>query len=339
MFGIQHPIIQRGMHIAGFSLMLACALLAASDAHAQPGGPLETAVKYFEAGQASQCGKVWPMYSAATQENIRAAAHRRERERHGLPQPWKPEEQGCAVTGTLKRGSAHLARQQGDEAVVTAEFTVRVSRRKYDYFPPATVVTRELRLVREAGAWRVELPRIKIGPGSDRRLVEVGPVDVYYPVKFFAGLHNRLEATAVVRASRDALEPALRDPQSWARVLPSVNAAQPLERAGELERVQLLFAEPDRSITVTTRLSGKQADSPMRETSLQWEVEGSNKAPVYLRGSWRLEPHQDGSTRVTLLLLIDTKQWPGNITEGIFSAERIAEAVLGLEKAARKSGP
>src|SRR5213075_916689 len=109
------------------------------------------------------------------------------------------------------------------------------------------------------------------------RLVEVGPVDVFYPAKSFSGLADSLEATAVVRAPRDTLEPALRDPQSWARALPSVKAVQPLERTGDRERVQLLFAEPDRSITVATKLSGKQVDRPLQETSLQWDAEGGNK--------------------------------------------------------------
>ena len=32
-------------------------------------------------------------------------------------------------------------------------------------------------------------------------------------------------------------------------------------------------------------------------------------------------------------------QWPGDITEGIFSAERMAQAVLDLEKAALEPAP
>jgi hypothetical protein len=230
-----------------------------------------------------------------------------------------------------------IVRQQGDEAVVAAKFVVEAPRHRYDFFAPSAVVTEELRLVREEGAWRVELPRVSIGRGPDWRLVEVGPVDVFYPVKSFSGLADRIEATAVVRASRDTLAPALRDPQSWARALPSVKEVQPLGRAGELERVQLFFAEPDRSLTITTKLSGKQVDRPLQETSLQWDAEGANKAPVYFRGSWRLQPHEDGSTRVTLLLVIIRGQWPGDVAGGFFSAERLAHAVLELEKAALKS--
>jgi hypothetical protein len=230
-------------------------------------------------------------------------------------------------------------RQQGDEAVVAAKFVVEAPRHRYDFFPPSAVVTEELRLVREGGAWRVELPRVSIGRGPDWRLVEVGPVDVFYPAKSFSGLADQLEATAVVSARSDTLEPALRDPQSWARALPSVKAVQPLQGTGEVGRLQLSFGEPDRSLTVTTRLSGKQVNQPLQETLLLWSAEGAIKAPVYFRGSWRLQPHEDGSTRVTLLLVIIRSQWPGDAAEGMFSAERLAQAVIDLEKAALKSAP
>lgn len=321
------------------ALIVAGALFGPRRANAEPGGAVDTAVKFFEARQAANCNKVWPFYSAGTQENIRALAHRRERERAGLPQPPAPEQMYCGRRGTLKRGSVRIVRQQGDETVVAGEFVVRHPRHYYDFFPSTGVETDEIRLVREGGAWRVELPRQRIGPGPDRRLVEVGPVDVYHPAKSFWGLADRVEATAVVRASRDTLEPALRDPQSWARALPSVKAAQPLPRAGDLERVELSFAAPDRSLTVTTQLFAKQVDQPLRETTLQWNAEGANKAPVYFRGSWKLEPHQDGSTRVTLLLLVIPNQWPGDVTEESFSAERMARAVLALEKAALAPAP
>jgi hypothetical protein len=247
--------------------------------------------------------------------------HRRERERDGLPRAETPE-------------------QQGDQAVVAADFVVEAPRHRYDLiFPPSAVVTEELRLVREGGGWRVDLPRVSIGRGPHWRLVEIGPVDVFHPVKSFAGLAEQLEATAVVNAPRDALEPALRDPQSWARALPSVMAVQPLQRSREGERVQLSFAQPDRSLTVTTKLSGKQIDQPLEETSLQWNAEGASKAPVYFRGSWRLRPHQDGSTRITLLLVIIPGQWPGDVAREAFAPERMAQAVLDLERAALAPPP
>src|SRR5262245_24518790 len=71
-------LIPRGVRLVGLPLLAAWALLVPCGTHAQPGGPLDTAVKFFEARQVSHCGKVWPLYSAATQEHVRADAHRRE---------------------------------------------------------------------------------------------------------------------------------------------------------------------------------------------------------------------------------------------------------------------
>lgn len=338
LFGIQHPIIQGAMHFLGFPLMLTCALLASCDtpeeSHGEPGGPVEAAVKFYEAAKAWRCDEVWRSYSAGTQENIRAQMHRYERERDGPPWPDPLEKRYCGRLDTLKRGSARIVRQQGDEAVVAAEFIVRVVRDD-TFFAQSRVQTEELSLVREAGAWRVERPRVPIGrPG----LTEVGPVDVVFEPasgNLHRDLAHRLEATVAARAPRDNLESALRDPKFWARVLPSVNAVEPLERTGELERVRLSFAEPDRSLTVEVKLLGKPVDPTMPATTLQWNAEGGNKAPVYFRGWWELKPHHDG-TRVTLILFIIPKQWPGDVAEGIFSAPRMAQAVLGLEEAALK---
>lgn len=340
LFGIQHLIIQGAMHFLGFPLMLVCALLASCDtpeaSHGEPGGPVETAVKFYEAAQAWRCDEVWRTYTAGTQENIRAEMHRYERERDGEPWPDPLEKRYCGRLATLKRGSARIVRQQGDEAVVAAEFNVRVVSDR-NFFAHSVVRTEELRLVREAGAWRVERPRVPIGrPGS--RLTEVGPVDVFHPenAHLFRDLVHRLEATVVARASRERLESALRDPKFWAHVLPSVNAVEPLERTGERERVRLSFAEPDRSLTVAVnQLWGKPVDPAMPVTTLQWAAEGGNKAPIYFLGSWELKPHHDG-TRVTLHLRIIPKEWPGGVAEGSFSAQRMAQAVLDLENAALK---
>lgn len=322
------------MRIDTLPLLVACALLAPRDASAQPGGPLETAVKFFEAQQAHRCGEAWRLYSARTQENIRAEVHRGEREREGFPQAEKPQERYCWNPGELKRGSARITRQQGNEAVAAADFVVKVvSDRRL--LPHYMVKTEELRLIREAGAWRVERPRVAIGPGPGWRLTEVGPVDVLYQPGY--PLRDQLQATVVVRAPRDTLHAALRDATFWARALPSIEAIRPMERTGELERVQLSFAGADRSLTVAVRTSSAPS-SQASEAAVLWEVEGGDKAPVYFRGSWRLKPYSDG-TRVTLHLVFNRKQWPGDVTEGMLSAERMAEAVLGLEKAALKAVP
>lgn len=184
----------------------------------------------------------------------------------------------------------------------------------------------------------MERPREPIGrPGW--RLIEVGPVDVFQEAGSQPGLHRKLTATAVSRVPRDTLDSALRAPKFWTLALPSVSAAQPLERTGGSERVRLAFAaEPERSLAVAVKLSGKPVEPTVPWTALQWIVEGGNKAPIYFRGSWKLQPHHDG-TRVTMELVIDPKQWPGDVAEGIFSAQRMAQAVLGLEKAALESAP
>src|SRR5437762_12355682 len=107
-------------------LIVACALLASCETNAERGGPVEAAVKFFEAAQARRCDEVWRLYSAGTQENIRAEVHRRERERDGLPRTETPEQKYCGGGGTLKRGTARIARQQGNETVVAAELIVKV---------------------------------------------------------------------------------------------------------------------------------------------------------------------------------------------------------------------
>jgi hypothetical protein len=57
------------------------ALFASCDPNADGGGAVETALKFFEARQAFNCGKVWPLYSAGTQENLRGGASPRARAR------------------------------------------------------------------------------------------------------------------------------------------------------------------------------------------------------------------------------------------------------------------
>ncbi len=325
----------RSLHFIAVPLLLACALLAPCHSNAETGDPVDVAVRFFEAGKAWRCDEAWRFYSAGTQENFLAEDHRYEREREGPSRPDTVQKRHCGWTSnTLKPGTVRIARQQGDEAVVAADFIGKAPRNRHDiFFPPSVVTTKELRLVREAGEWRVEQPRLPIGrPGW--RLIEVGPVDVFQEPRPPAGLLRKLEATAVSRVPRDTLDSALHDPQFWTHALPSVSAAEPLERTGELDRVRLAFAvEPERSLTVTVTLSGKPVDATREWTTLQWNVEDGNKAPVYFRGSVTLRPHHDG-TRVTMELVVDPKQWPGDVAEGAFSAQHMAQALLGLDKVA-----
>src|SRR5256885_3982703 len=105
-------------------LIVACALLASCETNAERGGPVAAAVKFFAAAQAWRCDEVWRLYSAGTQENVRAQVHRLERERDGLPRTEKPEQKYCGGGGTLKRGTARIARQEGHETIVASELII-----------------------------------------------------------------------------------------------------------------------------------------------------------------------------------------------------------------------
>ena len=308
-------------------LAFACALLAPLVANAQPGGPLETAMKFFEA---KSCAEAWSMYSSRTQENIRAEVRRREREREGASLNEKPEDQYCIPRGKLKRGSVRIARQQGDEAVVAAEFTVRVvSDRRL--LPGSMVQTEELRLIREAGAWRVERPRAAVTPRFDQ-LTEVGPVDVRL-TPGGGGLHSTLEATAIVPTKRAPLEAALGEPMLWATALPSVTAVESLGREGEQQRLRLTFAGTDQSITILARPVSRPRNSMETDTAVFWHVEGGPNAAPYARGSWVIKPYPDG-TRIILKLVFDPRPWRKGVGTEVFSVERAGQAVLALEKSA-----
>ncbi|MCC6763243.1 MAG: SRPBCC family protein [Deltaproteobacteria bacterium] len=312
------------------------AFLAASATHAATGGPVETAVNFLEASKAWRCDEVWRLYSAGTRENFLAVEHRYERERDGPPRPDPPEKAYCAFTHyTFERGSARLVRQDGDTALVKADFRAKISRSRWDLFTPTTIVTEDLQLVREGGVWRIERPRLPVGR-QGWRLIEIGPVDVFQEKASIPGLLRSMEATTVSRLARKTLDAAFRDPMLWARVLPSVATVEPMEPAGESERVRLTFGpEPRHSFTVEVRHSDTMADPTSAATAVYWIVEGNNRAPVYFRGWWRVQPHHDG-TRVTMTFYFDPKDWPGEETDEVFSAERIAQAVLDLDNAARE---
>lgn len=313
-------------------LALAFFLFDPLGAQAQPGGPVETAVEFHEAAQASRCSEVWAFYSRATQAHIRAQVHRHARERGDPRSEERPLEHSCSKPDKHKRIDTRLVRTQGDEATVAVVWRGRVSQRFY-YLPgPMAEWTEEVKLVREGGAWKIDLPRPKEQKRLDE-LVEFGDVEVSIGLAV-AGLHQRLEAEGFSRVPRDALDAALRDPRAWAAVLPSFKAIEPLERTGDLDRAQLSFADSATPIPVTVRLAGRPVDARERSTSLQWQVEKDVKAPVYMRGQWFLDTTDNGSKRVKLTLVIDPRHWPGS--ETLFSAERLANALHALEKAALK---
>ena len=129
-------------------LIMACALLAPWGASAEPLGPVETAVKYLQATKAKRCDEVWSLYSAGTQENLRAAG----------------ADKACPeMHADIKRGSPRLVREQGDEAVVEVAFRGRASTSRND-IGTMREWKQEVNLVREQNAWKVDLQRLKVGP-------------------------------------------------------------------------------------------------------------------------------------------------------------------------------
>jgi hypothetical protein len=293
------------------------------------GSPAAAALAYFEATTGAPCAEVFAMYTAETQQLIRAREHRDQRERDGLPQPEKPEERYCAPDGWLKRGSVRLLQESGDEALVAADFSVTSSQRLF-----RGTLKKQLRLVRENGVWRIPL---ELAPRSQRQdqLFEIGRVDVFYsPAP--PGLLGRIEATFVAPTSRARLDSALRDPTRWANALPGVVSVELLAPEDELPHMSVSFSAPERSLTIAQSYA-VDADDAGAEVWLRWG-EDAPESRTSLRGSWGLKPNSDGSTRITLILHFDAARWPAT-DEGAFSPERVAEAVLALDRAAQSGSP
>ena len=308
--------------------VLALSLFTASAKGQEPADPLMIAIRFFEANRASRCAEAFSLYTRGTQENIRAALHRRLREYDDGPIIATPETAFCDPSRTTKRGSTRLMGQSGDEALVTRQFTVGHWINKYIRYGPWQEGTEELRLIREDRAWRVKLPRIPVGRprAAGERLVEIGRVDVSsFP-------HNALgqdvvEATTVSSAPRINIESVLRDPLAWANLFPLIERVDVLEAAGGAQQVRLVFAGWDRAVIVTAKPSGERFD--------RLRFDAGHNAPLMFWGWWNLSPHHAG-TRVTLYLVINKRQWPGDLGERLQAPEHVAQAVLGLESAALK---
>lgn len=308
-------------------LILACALPFIANAQQQIGA-LETAVKYFEANQASRCTEAFHLYTKGTQENIRAKMHRYERERDGPPSDSTQETMTCDPTKITKRSSIHLLRQNGYEAIVTREYTVGRWLNKFIKYGTYIESSEELRLIRENGAWRVDLPRTPIGRERSKgeTLIEVGSVDVStYP-------HNRLDqdvvfATKVMRVPRNKIEAVLRDPVALAKLFPYIRTVKVLESTNDVQRLSLVFEGWDRPIIITMNTPREHID--------RLRFDAGWNAPIMFTGWWNLSEHHDG-TRVDLNFVINKRQWPMGMGDRIQAPERVASVVLDLEKEALK---
>lgn len=317
--------------IAGL-LVLAGALFTSGANGQERVGPLETAIRFFEANQASRCTEAFSLYAKGTQENIRAQMHRYERERNGPPLSSTPETRYCNPTHKTRHGTMRLVRQVGDEAIASREYTVGHWLNKYIRYGPYYEGTEEVRLVIENGAWRIDMPPVpprKRTPSMRQhdpreRLVEVGRVDVFYPPPG-GGLGDVVEATMVTRAQRGQLEAILRDPVSWSKLFPHIQTVDVLEATGDSTRIRLVFSGWDQPVTFMVKTPGDRFDRLGFEST--WNV------GIMFRGWWNLSLHHDG-TRVTLHFVIKKGQWPVDLGERLHAPESIAEAVLGLEKVA-----
>ena len=298
---------------------------------AQAEGPVEAAARFHQTQGVRPCSEVWALYSKATQEHIRAEFHRRAQERGGQPDGTTPEGTHCGRIGKFKPGSARLVRQVGGEAVVAATFRGAPSSRYLDFGAPFREFTEELDLIREDGAWKVELRRPKLQSKQARLSVPVGVVD-YRMDPVVGGIHHKLEVTLATRTPRDALDAVLRDPKAWAVALPSFKSIEGLGRTGDLDRALLSFADPSPPIPVTVRLSGRPVDPKADWTSLEWIVEKDLEAPVYMRGAWNLKSNPDGTTRLNLTLVFNPRHWPRS--ESMFAATRLAKSLDNFERAA-----
>lgn len=303
-------------------LVLAGALFSSGANGQERVGPLDAAIRFFEANEARRCAEAFTLYTKGTQEHIRTELHRYERERDGPPLGSTPETLYCNPTQRTRRGTLRLVRQGGGEAIVAREFTVG---RWFDkFFNKYREGTEEVRLVIEDGAWRVDMPPAPSSKRNPRnRLVEVGRVDVTYSPPTVLG--EVVEATMATRAPRSQLEAILRDPVSWANLFPLVQTIDVLESTGDSQRVRLVFSGWDQPVTFSVKTPGERID--------RLRFDSTHNVGIMFRGYWNLSQHHDG-TRVTLHFIIKKRQWPGDMGERLHAPERIAEALLGLEKAA-----
>jgi hypothetical protein len=318
--------MRAGRPLAGTLLVLALPA-----AQAQPGGPVEAAVRFHQARLERPCSEVWALYSRDSQARMREQSHRLARERGARPDEGDPVGARCRRIGKVKPDTARLVRQVGPEAVVAATFRGAPPRHEWDFSARFRQYTEELDLIREDGLWKAELPRRKIGSSQARLSVPAGVVHWRRdPVE--GAIHHKLEVTVASRVPRDALDAVLRDGKTWAAALPSFKSIEVLP--GGKERALLAFADPFPPIPVTVSLRGRPLDPKARWTSLEWTAEHDVEAPIYMKGSWNLEPNADGTTRLNLTLVVNPRHWPRY--ERLFPASAMAKSLDVLQTAAGK---
>lgn len=318
------------------ALALALAIvtwLAPSGSHAASPGPVETVTRYLELSLDQRCDELWTLYTKATQANLAAWWHRHDRERNDKPQEdSRPQLVYCWRIGTLKHDSVRVQRESADEAVVQSLYT---SGSRLNPYRPYVEHPETFRLVREEGAWRIDLPPRRYGrPGWE--LEEVGPVDVFSNPKGNVFGHV-VDASAPSRAPREGLDAVLGDPREWLKLLPQVASVETLGAAGGWERVRVVFAGWDRPLEMRVRYSGMPGRPRRRSEDMfvQWESEGGPRGPVKFDGEWRIRPHYLGA-RITMHVVLNPQHWPEELGGRMLSAQGVAQVIERLEGAARK---
>jgi hypothetical protein len=315
---------------AGRIPALAFVALAASGAMAQPGGPVQAAVRFHQARLERPCSEVWSLYSRDSQARMRERSRRLAEEQGAPPREDEVVASNCRRIGKIKPETARLVRQVGPEAVVSATFRGALPRNELDFQARFREFSEELDLIREDGVWKAELRRVLIGSSQARLSVPAGLVD-YRRDAMEGGIHHKLEVSVATRVPREALEAALRDPKAWATTLPQLKAVELLSPAGDPQRAILSFGEAGAPLAVTVT---RAIDRNGQEASLVWVSEKDVEAPVYMKGAWTLHPAPEGKTRMTLTLVLNPRHWPRY--ERIFNATRMARSLDAFQLAAGK---
>ena len=290
------------------------------------------------------CDAAWTFFSRPTQENTVAQVRRAKRNATyaGEVIP-TPQQKYCQGTyGGAKPGSAELVSQNEAAAVVSVLFAEGTH---LPLIPFLSTPYREWRdsieLVSEDGRWKVARPLMEVGrPGW--KLVEVGDVEVAWHL---GGDPRRewVQAEAVSRAPRDALEAALMDPSAWPRFMPLVEAVEPQSGpdadGGSVWRLR--FRAPDGTVAATivrVRPYGRLRDPDLPWTTVQWTVEGHDdrgstpEKPLFT-GSWEVRPRFEG-VWVTFGIVIQPDEWPVALPPEFLSEVRMAAALTDLERVA-----
>lgn len=309
--------------------------------------PVAATRRFLSAVKRGDCDVAWTSFSQGTRENAVALVKKQVREAP-YPMQQRPEDLYCEGTyGDAKPRTARLVTATGETAVVSVLFA------EGTHFPiipflstPYREWWSELQLVRKAGRWKVERPRVEVGrPGWD--LIEVGDIEVSYSR---TGNPRRrwVQARAIVRAPRESLEATLMDALAWSRMLPMVTHVHALDGADQTpeRRLLLRFEAPDGAaaeVPVVIEPYGHLRDPKLPWTKIQWVVAKDARPsttdvsrPAIYTGSWELQTRYDGFW-VTFGVVIQPDEWPPSLADALLASDNVAGAITALERDAARN--